>query len=288
MSKTLFVAGFPDLSSFDFSKTNIKVGEIDNSEFLVKNNFFSISSYMQELKKMIGKCDIIFLPINDKVISNLSKMGINCIVLYPDLDIKNSFLKELRLAKVEEDFISTIEDSWDFVISRLMKKNFKYEYVLKEEDNVLDVLKFLLEKRNILGVSFDDVSLNEDIVDDIFYYCLLREDEFLGGKPKVDSIFCEGIKFDCFFSLQRLKEKKNNISLLIDSIKAVDQGISVKKLGILKDGSVWTDSDDIIEKIMVLGIGNGDLILPFSRQFDNNLKDCVPYVIKKEVLQRSS
>lgn len=33
MDKTLFIASFPDLGSFDFSKTGISVGNIDNSDY---------------------------------------------------------------------------------------------------------------------------------------------------------------------------------------------------------------------------------------------------------------
>ena len=37
---------------------------------------------------------------------------------------------------------------------------------------------------------------------------------------------------------------------------------------------------------MVLGIGNGDLIVPFSRNWDSSLKGSVPYVIKSDVLRK--
>jgi hypothetical protein len=288
MDKTLFIASFPDLGSFDFSKTGIRVGNIDNSDYYFQNNVTYIHSYIESLKKMVGTCDVVFVPATDKVISSLQDEGIKCVVLYPNISCKEKFVQDLIDSKMEEDFISMIENSWEFIISRLDKKNYDYKFAMGEDDKVLDVLKSLIDKKDVLGVSCSDVSclVSEDIVDSIFSYCLLREDEFSDGKPSIQSIFCEGIKFDCFFSLERLGDKKESISTLINSIKAVEEGISVNSLGILKNGRIWTDSLDKKEKVMVLGIGNGDLIVPFSRNWDSSLKGSVPYVIKSDVLRK--
>lgn len=288
MSKTLFIASFPDLGSFDFSKTGIKVGNIDNSDYYFKNNVTYIHSYIESLKKLVGTCDVLFVPATDKVISSLQDEGIKCVVLYPNISCKEKFVKDLLDSKMEEDFVSMIEDSWEFIISRLDRKNYDYKFVMGEDDKVLDVLKSLIDKKDILGVSSFDVSClaNEDMVDSIFNYCLLREDEFSDGKPNIQSVFCEGIKFDCFFSTKRLSNKKENITSLINSIKNVDEGISVNSLGVLKNGRVWTDSLEELEKVMVLGVGNGDLVIPFSRLWDSSLKGSVPYVIKSEVIRK--
>ena len=288
MDKTLFIASFPDLGSFDFSKTGIRVGNIDNSDYYFRNNVTYIHSYIESLKKMVGTCDVLFVPATDKVITGLQDEGIKCIVLYPNISCKDKFIKDLLDSKMEEDFVSMIESSWEFIISRLDKKNYDYKFVMGEDDKVLDVLKSLIEKKDALGVSKSDVDclISEEMVDNIFSYCLLREDEFSDGKPNIQSVFCEGIKFDCFFSLARLSDKRESISSLVNSIKAVDEGISVNSLGILKNGRIWTDSLDEKEKVMVLGVGNGDLIIPFSRFLDSSLKGSVPYVIKSDVLKK--
>ena len=286
MNKTLFIASFPDLSSFDFSKTGIKVGNIDNSDYFFNNSSNYIYSYIKSLKSLVGTCDVLFLPVTDSIISKLNSEGIKCIVLYPNIACKEKFLKDLVDSKMEDDFVSMIENSWDFVISRLDKKNYDYKFVMGEDDKVLDVLNSLISKRDVLGVSREEVSssISDELVNDLFSYCLLREDEFNEGAPSVQSVFCEGINFDCFFSQKRLYDKKENITTLINSIKSVNEGISVNSLGILKDGRVWTDSFDTLERVMVLGVGNGDLILPFSRSLDSVFLGHVPYVIKKEEL----
>lgn len=288
MNKTLFIASFPDLGSFDFSKTGIKVGNIDNSDYYFSNSSSYIHSYINSLKSLVGTCDVLFVPATDSIISSLTKEGIKCIVLYPNISCKESFLKDLLNSKMEEDFVSMIENSWDFFISRLDKKDYDYKFVMGEDDKVLDVLRTLISKREVLGVSRKEVSasISDDLVNDIFSYCLLREDEFSDGKPNIQSVFCEGIKFDCFFSTKRLNDKKDNISSLIDKIKSIDEGVSVNDLGLLKDGRVWTDSEETLERVMVLGVSNGDLVLPFSRSLDSSLMGKVPYVIKKEVLRR--
>ena len=188
---------------------------------------------------------------------------------------------------MEEEAVSTIRDSWEFIISRLDKKDYSYKFVMGEDDKVLEILRTLISKKDILGVSKDDLDfkITDEKINDLFHYCLLREDEFMSGKPSVESVFCEGIKYDCFLSLDRVSEKHNDISVLINSIKNIDKGISVSDMGVLKDNRVWTTSIDTLEKVMVLGVGTGDLVVPFSRSLDSALTGKVPYVIKKGILK---
>ena len=46
-----------------------------------------------------------------------------------------------------------------------------------------------------------------------------------------------------------------------------------------------TDSKKVMEQLMVLGVGNGDLIVPFSRELDQTFKGKAPYVIKASSLK---
>ena len=287
MEKTLFIASFPDLGSLDFSKTSFRIGNIDNSEyFFMSNDSNYVHSYINSLKNMAGDFDIVFVPATDNIISMLRKDNIKCIVLYPNISCKDSFIESMRKSGIEDSYISMVEDSWDFIISRLDKKDYDFKFVMGEDDNVLDVLQTLCDKRDVLGVGRNDVdvSISDHIVDDIFSYCLLTENEFVDGKPTIQSTYCEGIKFDYLFSTKRLNDKKESISSLIDSIDAVEDGVSVSLLGKTKDGKEWTNSIDTLEKVMVLGVSNGDLIIPFSRDLDKSLKGSVPYVIKTETL----
>ena len=284
MSNTLFIASFPDLSIFDFSKTGISIKAIDTSEhyFLNKNNY--LNTYVASLKNQIGKCDIVIVQPNNKVISSLMDEGIDCIVLYPKRDAKASFLKELKKSRVDADTISMIEDSWDFFISSLERKNYKYKIVIDENDNLLDVLKTLLKKRKELGVGPKNINngINDDLVNDLFSYCLMQDDELENGKPKITYKYCEGIKYDYLFSSERIASKRNDIKSLINSIRSIEDGISVGSMGINKKGEVWTHSFDTLEKVMALGICSGQLCFPFPRTYDQSLKGALPYVIKSE------
>jgi len=291
MGKTLFIASFPDLGSFDFSKTGIKVGDIDNSDYYFDNNNSNyIHSYIDSLKNMVGTCDVLFVPATDSVIKALENDGIKCVVLYPNKSCKDSFIKDMINSKMEEAYVSMIEDSWDFIISHLDKRNYDYKFVMGEDDNVLDILHSLLSKKDVLGVEKTNVSLsiNDRLVNDIFSYCLLDESEFNEGKPIIQSTFCEGIKYDYFFSTKRINDKKDNISFLVDSISSIEDGISVANMGINREGREWTHSLDTLEKVMVLGVTSGDLLIPFPRNFDKSLKGCLPYVIKTSVLEKNA
>lgn len=287
MEKTLFIASFPDLGSLDFSKTSFKIGNIDNSDyFFMSSDSNYVHSFINSLKTMAGEYDIVFVPATDNIISKLRNDNIKCIVLYPNISCKDSFIESMRKSGIEDSYISMVEESWDFIISRLDKKDYDFKFVMGEDDNVLDVLQVLCDKKDVLGVSKEDVdvSISDFIVNDIFSYCLLTENEIVDGKPIVQSTYCEGIKFDYLFSTKRLSDKKESISTLIDLIDSVEDGISVNSLGKTKDGKEWTSSSDTLEKVMVLGVSSGDLIIPFSRELDKSLKGSVPYVIKTESL----
>lgn len=289
MNKTLFIASFPDLSCFDFSKTAIKVGNIDNSDYFfnVRDSSY-IHSYVNSLKSMAGSCDIVFVPANDGIISSLVKEGIKCIVLYPNRECKDTFIKDMNDSGVDPSFVSMVNDSWDFIISKLDKHDYDYKFVMDKDDKVLDVLKVLLSKRDVLGVdSFDTkTSISDYLVNDIFSYCLVNENEIVDGKPTIQSTYCEGINFDYLFSTKRLNDKKEDITSLVEAIGSIEEGISVSSMGITRDGKKWTDSFDTLEKVMALGVSSGDLVLPFSRDLDQALKGSVPYVIKTKSLER--
>lgn len=290
MDKTLFIASFPDLSGFDFSKTGIKVGSVDNSDYFLNGiNSDCIHSYINSLSGLVGTCDILFVPAVNSVISSLSAEGIKCIVLYPNRDGKDNFASDMRKSGFEEEYVSMVCDSWDFIISRLDKHDYEYKFVMGEDDKVLDVLKMLLKRRDVLGVSREDfdVLISDAIVNDVFSYCLLTEDEIKEGVPVVQSTFCEGIKYDYLFSSKRIMEQKDKITSLVDSIMAIEDGISVNSMNRTRDGKKWTNSFESLEKMMVLGVSNGDLVLPFPREFDQSLKGKVPYVIKSDVLGKN-
>ena len=291
MEKTLFIASFPDLGSLDFSKTSFKIGNIDNSDyFFMSSDSNYVHSFINSLKTMAGEYDIVFVPATDNIISKLRNDNIKCVVLYPNISCKDTFIESMRKSGIEDSYISMVEDSWDFIISRLDKKDYDFKFVMGEDDNVLDVLQVLCDKKDVLGIGKDDVdvSISDFIVNDIFSYCLLTENEIVDGKPIVQSTYCEGIKFDYLFSTKRLSDKKESISTLIDMIDSVEDGISVNSLGKTKDGKEWTSSSETLEKVMVLGVSSGDLIIPFSREFDKALKGSVPYVIKTESLVKGA
>ena len=153
MEKTLFIASFPDLGSFDLSKTPFKIGNIDNSDyFFCSNNFSYVHSFINSLKSMAGNYDIVFVPATDNIISKLENENINCVVLYPNISCKDSFIESMRKSGIEDSYVSMVEDSWDFIISRLDKKNYEFKFAMGEDDKVLDVLQALYDKRDVLGV----------------------------------------------------------------------------------------------------------------------------------------
>ncbi len=276
MGKTLFIASFPDLFNFDFSKTNIIIGDTTSSDYYFKSCNY-VEDYIDALISKAGSVDIFFVPTNNKIIMELEKRGIKCIVLYPNIACKEVFIDEMRRSGVEKSFVDSTAMGWDFIIKRLDKHNYDYKFVLGENDKIIDVLKLLLAKREILGYSNDILTLNEANVDKVLEDCLGDANE---SDDEVKII--EGISHNYLLNCKKVLENREVITGLIDEVSDLEMGISFNELKRCKDGRIWTNDSDYLEKLMVLGVANMNIIIPFSRDMDKMFIAEVPYVIKNK------
>lgn len=282
MDKTIFIASFPDLTAFDFSKSGIKFGEVDPSDYAFNDSKLTenyVSSYTASLKNKVGSCDIVLVPPQDKVISSLEQDGIKVVVLYPDISQKEAFIQRMHNMGVEGDYLSTISNTWEYMISRLQKRNYDYKFVLYSDDNFISILKILLATRKSLGVSRSDIAIgiSEDLVTEIFKDCLLNENEVKDGKPISQHMYCRGIKFDYLMSSDRLEKRKEEISTLLDYVKDLDTGIDFPNMKINTSGNIWTNSDNVIDHLLVLGLATDQLVMS-----DSLSNQGVAYITRKK------
>jgi len=276
MGKTLFIASFPDLFNCDFSKTGIIIGDTSSSDYYFRSCDY-VNDYIDNLVSKAGSVDIFFVPTNNKIIMELNKRGIKCIVLYPNIDCKEIFIEEMRKSGVEKSFVDSTAMGWDFIIKRLDKHNYDYKFVLGENDKIIDVLKLLLTKRDVLGYGNDILSLDEANVDRVLEDCLSD----MGENADTNKII-EGISHNYLLNSQKVWENREIITGFVDEVLNLEMGISFNELKRCKDGRIWTNDIDYLEKLMVLGIANNNMIIPFSRDMDKMFIAEVPYVIKNK------
>ena len=269
MDKTIFIASFPDLTAFDFSNSGIKFGEVDPSEYAFNDGKFTkdyVSSYTASLKNKVGTCDIVLLPPQDKIISSLEQDGIKVVVLYPDINQKEAFIEKMHSMGVEGEYLSTVSNTWEYMISRLQRRNYDYKFVLYSDDNFVSILKILLATRKSLGVSRSDIAIgiSEDLVTEIFKDCLLNLNEVKEGQPISPHMYCHGVKYDYLMSSDRLEKRKGDISSLLDYVKDIDSGIDFPNMKINTSGNTWTNSDNVIDHLLILGLATDQLVMSDS------------------------
>lgn len=124
-------------------------------------------------------------------------------------------------------------------------------------------------------------------VQQIFRNCLFKEEELENNQPLCDFTEAEGIKHNAFFHTGRLNSYKKEINEILDCIPNIDKGVYFTNLCFNKDGNLWTGDHNIIEQLIILGIGSETLSYPLKKDLWFLLPDGLPYVIKNKEKENS-
>lgn len=154
IKKTRVIAGFPGVGKSFFrisvgSDKSIRVSDSDSSKFhwivengIKKENPNFISDYMNHIKSLLLKVDIVFVSTHKDVLKALENEGICFTIIYPDRSLKDEFLRRYKRRKSSESFIELLDskfNEWIDIIEseylnipkiKLVKPD---EYLLKEE-----------------------------------------------------------------------------------------------------------------------------------------------------------
>ena len=137
--KTIVVSGFPGVGKSyyvnygegnDYMPQGFAI-DSDSSTFN-KSNF--PKNYIEHIKKNIGKVKIIFVSSHKEVRDALVKNNIDFTLAYPNIDLKNEYIKRYKKRGSDDGFINFISDNWDEFISDLRYQKGCKHLVLKEKE----------------------------------------------------------------------------------------------------------------------------------------------------------
>jgi hypothetical protein len=130
MKETLVVSGFPGIGKSYLYKLNEKmiILDSDSSEFSwieegVRHPDFP-NNYMEHIKSNIGKVDNIFVSSHDIVRRELEANGINYLLVYPSIDLKDEYIQRYKDRGSNEGFINFIRSNWKEFITAIEKETF--------------------------------------------------------------------------------------------------------------------------------------------------------------------
>lgn len=83
-------------------------------------------NYIKHIKENIGKVDIIFVSSHDVVRKALKDNNIKTVVIYPNKDMKDEFIKRYRERGNNEGFINFISNNWDNFIEEIDEENYGF------------------------------------------------------------------------------------------------------------------------------------------------------------------
>ena len=101
------------------------------------------SNYIKHIKENIGKVDVIFVSSHEVVRKALYDNGIKVIIVYPNKDLKEEWIRRFKERSNDEGFINFISNNWDNFIDDIENEDYGFlKQRLNKEASYLD-LNFL-------------------------------------------------------------------------------------------------------------------------------------------------
>ena len=136
---TLIISAFPGCGKSHYFRENKDkiVLDSDSSKF-DKSDF--PRNYIQHIKENIGKVDIIMVSSHKEVRDALVNNGIQFTLVYPDISIKNEYIRRYIDRNSQESFINLLTKNWELWISELDNQKDCNKVKLKEGQYLSDIL----------------------------------------------------------------------------------------------------------------------------------------------------
>lgn len=147
MKQTKVVAGFPGTGkSFMFRNNteNLVLLDSDSSKFSwaskgVRHPRFP-QNYIEHIKENLGVADFIFVSTHDVVIKALQENGIPFTLVYPGMELKDTYLSNYKERGNDEAFIAFISKNWDNFIANMMLTDCKQRIELRRGQYIKDIV----------------------------------------------------------------------------------------------------------------------------------------------------
>ena len=120
--------------------------------------------------------------------------------------------------------------------------------------------------------------LNSDRVYELYERCAMNEEDFCNGELQEDFVVAEGIDSCTFFVKDRLEENKKEIFECIKMLPGLNRGNSCSNLFRDKNDVCWTNKQDVLDRLLQLGIATEMIYFPLPRNVWHNLPMGLPIV----------
>ena len=108
---TKIVAGFPGVGkTFFAANSSLDVADSDNSLFSKSEDF--PENYIEHIKSLMGKKDVIMVSTHKEVRQALVDHGLPFILVYPTRDQKEAYLSRFRERGCSEQFIELLGNNF--------------------------------------------------------------------------------------------------------------------------------------------------------------------------------
>ena len=150
---TKIISGFPGIGkSTLYNNTDLKILDSDSSNFSwsspgVRNKDFP-QNYIDHIKENMGKVDIILVSSHDVVREALNDNNIDYYIVYPDITLKDEYLKRYKERGNDDKFLSFIEKNWESFINAIEDENNATLIKLHSNEYLSDIIKLF---KNIEG-----------------------------------------------------------------------------------------------------------------------------------------
>lgn len=95
---------------------------------------------IQDILDSIDKFKIIFISTNPLVINKLVRLGMDVLMVYPDMTLKEEYIKRFKKRGSTKDFILMLDKWWEKWIAEIEENQMcKYKVKLKSGDYLSDV-----------------------------------------------------------------------------------------------------------------------------------------------------
>lgn len=115
LEKINVIAGFPGIGKSDFVKNNkdLKIKDSDSSEW-DKANF--PENYLNYIEGIIEDGYTILCSTHEDVRNGLEERGITYVLVYPEMELKDEYIKRYTERGSPEAFVKMMGEKWDSFI----------------------------------------------------------------------------------------------------------------------------------------------------------------------------
>lgn len=138
----VIVSGFSNIGK-SYIKNNNVVNCIDlDSHYFNKVDGW-ISVYVDCLLSLKETYDYVFITTHGDILNELNKRNIEYYLVYPERDLKEEYRKRAINRGSDKEFVEGFFKSWDRHIDDCIKNKCKNKIVLKSNEYLSDVIKYI-------------------------------------------------------------------------------------------------------------------------------------------------